>query len=150
MTGVEAVIDRLEQIAGLTAVVGTRIYNGVAPQRVTSPFVVVRNASDMRDPHLKGLDDLGRTGVIVDVYVDEASGVDAKGSANELADVIFGDGNGPDASGLCGWVGTVGGSPPTAAVSFVEYDGRDEDVEFDELRRWRVMQRFMVHWKRMN
>lgn len=150
MTGVEVAIARLKQISALTALVGTRIYNAVAPQKCSSPFVVVRLASDQRDAHLRGLVGLGRTRVQVDYYVDEASGVDAKGQANAGADVIFGDGNGPAATGLCGWVGDVGGSPPGAHVSAVFHAGRVEDEEFDERRRWRVRQDFMVHWKRMN
>lgn len=150
MTGVEVVIDRLKQISGLTALVGSRVYNAVAPQRATAPFVVVRNISDMRDPHMRGLIDLGRTRVQVDAYVDEVSGTGAKAQVNTIADLIFGDGNGTSASGLCGWIGDVGGSPATARVSAVFHAGRVEDEEFDERRRWRVRQDFMVHWKRMN
>ena len=150
MTGVEAAIDRLEQIAPLTTLVNDRIYNSVAPQGCASPFVVVRNVSDMRDHHLRGLDDLGLTRVQVDAYVDEASGADAKGQANAVAQAIFGDGNGPTATGLCGWIGAVGGSPATGRVSGVFYAGRFEGVEFDERRRWYVRQDFMVHWKALS
>lgn len=149
MTAVEAVIERLEGLTALTALVATRIFNSVASEGCASPFVVVRNISDRREQHLRGMTDLTVDRVQVDFYVDETSGADAKGQANAGGDIIFGDGNGPNASGLAGWVGTVGGSPATAAILNVSPAGRRDEMEFDEVRRWCDSQDFMVSWKRM-
>lgn len=46
---IEAVLfTRLSTFAGLTALVGTRIYPSVAPQNVTAPFVTYRRISAVR------------------------------------------------------------------------------------------------------
>lgn len=147
MTAVDVTIERLEDISALTALVSTRIFASHLPQGVTYPALLVRFVGENVDQHLRGRIGLQKDRVQVDAYALEMSGSDPYGVANAVADAVKGDGLGSDATGLFGWIGTVGGSPPTARVRNVELLGRFEDYDPAEQRLVRVSRDYRVHWE---
>jgi hypothetical protein len=148
MTLEQAIYERLLDIAPLTALVGTRIYQLKLPQKPTLPAVRLQRLPGMGSQHLRGPDGLLKTRIQVDAYQAETgeyyTGVTA------IAAAIRGDGLGTSASGLWGWVGVSGGSPAQIRVRNVEllHDGQPE-LEAGELRLIRLRQDFMVHWSGM-
>lgn len=141
MTPEQAVAERLLDIAGVTAIVGERVYVDKLPQGGTFPAVLVQLVSEPTDYHLRGgLRDRAR--VQVDAYASEATGVDAYAQVMSLADAIHGDDAG---SGLSGWVGEIG-SPALRITGILRVD-RSRGYEPDELRLLRQRQDYMVHFR---
>lgn len=147
MTAVDVAIERLEDVSAVTALVGDRIYASHLPQGVTYPALLVRFVGEGVDQHLRGRNGLQRDRVQVDAYALETSGSDPYGQANAVAEAVRGNGLGTTATGLFGWIGTVGGSPPTARVRNVELLGRFEDYDPAEQRLVRVSRDYRVHWE---
>lgn len=148
MTIEQAVYERLSDIAPLTALVSTRIYQLKLPQRPTLPAVRVQKVSGMSGQHLRGPDGLFRARVQVDAYEEETGSWYADVTA--IASAIRGDGLGSNATGLWGWIGYSGGSPPQLSIRNVVlvHDGAPE-YEAGELRLVRIRQDYMVHWSEM-
>jgi hypothetical protein len=135
-----AVRARLLQLPALTALVGTRVYVGHAPQGVVSPFVSVQLIDEVALPHLRGSGGPKRSRVQVDVFARERSGVDAYDTAADIAAAIDGPG---DAGALDGWRGIVDDLLITGAFRI---DRRPLFVVNEQrLERWQLD--YMIHWR---
>lgn len=137
MSAVLAVIARLEAVAAVTAIVGSRIYQGVLPQGGTFPKIRVQRVSEQDELHLRG-----SNGIIADrVQVDSVSdAADAVGIATALDAAIRGNSAG---SSVVGWTGTVGGYTVAAILPGNVREGFDAA----ELRQYKVMRDLLVWWK---
>jgi hypothetical protein len=145
------VIERLEQVSGVTALVGTRLYAVNAPQRPTTPYLRVQLISPNREQHLRGPSYPAQYRFQVDACAAESDGGDPLGTAQDLSAAVIGDGLGDEASGLFGWRGVLGGSPSTIAVQNVELlHAGDREFFPDEMRMVRVRTDFMFHWSPMS
>ncbi len=142
MTVEEAICARVEGLADVVAIAGTRVYLDKAPQGTAYPVVVVQLVDDVNFYHLRGPYGLQRARVQVDGYVQEVSGLDAYAVAAELADAINGDGLGPNASGLSGWHGQVG-SPGISVQGCFRID-RTRYYEAEEVQHVRIRQDYYV------
>lgn len=144
MSPAEVVIERLGNIGGVTAIVGTRIFQLKLPQTPTLPAIRVQEIDVVDGYHLRGEVSLKPARVQVDVFVPERSAQDPLEQAHALADAIHGDGNGTSATGLSGWIGDIGGSPAVRVHGMFRKD-RADTYEGDELRLVRTRQDYMVH-----
>lgn len=147
MTIEEAVRDRLLSLAGVTALVSTRIYLLKLPQRPTYPAVRIQSVGDVETYHLRGKDRMCWTRLQVDAFASEGGVSDPYASAGAVAEAIAGDGLGDQASGLSGFVGGLGGSPAALHVAMVERLDRRTLYDAEELRVVRVMQDFGIYWQ---
>lgn len=142
MSGAEIVAARLATIAGVTALVASRIYQLQLPQRVTLPAIRITLVSRVEPVHLRGLTGLRRERVQVDCYADTG---DALGTARQIADAAYGACQGGEATGLAGWAGTFGS--PAVRVDLIEPLGRNELFEPDELRQAIVSDEYYVNYR---
>lgn len=152
MTPEQAVVERIRDIAAVSALAGQRVYQLRLPQGATLPAVRVQQISDVGDMHQRGETNLYTTRVQVDAYAAESSGNDPYGAATELADAIHGDwqdGSPAPPNGLSGWQGDSSGSPPAIRVLTAIRVIRALSYEPDELRQVRVRQDYQVTWKRL-
>ena len=134
---VAAVITRLEAVAAVTAIVGTRIYQGVLPQTPTLPALRLQRVGEIQRRHLRGGVKLQRARVQIDSYAD---GTDPIGQALALDAAVLGDASG---SALVGWTGTVGG----VTIAAIEPVDVRETYEGEELRQYRVSRDVFVWWR---
>lgn len=141
MTPEIVVCTRLASLSTVVAVVGARIFAGVAAQGTARPFVFVQAISDVRGQHLRGPNAYHQARVQVDCVADTFDG------ANALAAVVRGDGLGTSASGLWGWTGDLGGSPALAHVHNIEYRTSRPMYVAEDVRQFRVMQEYLLHWR---
>jgi Protein of unknown function (DUF3168) len=141
----EAICQRVESLADVIALAGSRVYLDKAPQGDPYPVVVVQLIDDPDDYHLRGPDGARRARVQVDVYAHESSGVDAYDQATMLAEAINGDGLGPDATGLSGFIGTIG-SLGLEVTGCFRID-RVRGYEAEDMRELRIRQDYYVHFR---
>lgn len=136
MSAVVAVITRLEAIGAVTALVASRIYNGVLPQSPTVPAIRVQRIGEDEPMHLRGSSGVFQTRV----QIDSVSGAaDAGGEAAAVDSALRGNGSG---TALVGWKGTVAGVDVQNIQSlFVR-----ERYDADDLRQYRVIRDVMVTW----
>lgn len=136
MSAAVGVIARLENVAGVTALVSTRIYQGVLPQSATCPAIRVQHIGEVRRQHLRG-----DAGIIVSrVQVDAvADGGNPITDAQAVDAAIVGDASG---SALLGFKGESGG----VFIHNVEPAGEREFFDADELRQYRVIRDVLVSW----
>lgn len=142
MTIQEAIVDRLEDIAAVTALVGTRIYASRLPQRGVLPAIRVQVISRMQPTHLRGASGLSRSRVQVDAVAGEQFTPDPSTQAHAVADALHGPGDG---SALCGWSGVVG-SPGIEILAILPLD-EHEMYDAEEIRQYKVMRDYYVWWK---
>jgi len=50
----QSLVDELKSMSGLTALVGTRIYESVIPHKMTLPALVYQTSTEFSEPHLTG------------------------------------------------------------------------------------------------
>lgn len=136
MSAVAGVIARLESVAAVTALVSTRIYLGVLPQKPTLPAIRVQRISENEFMHLRGTSAVYRTRVQVEA-ISNAS--DAAGQALAVDAAVHGDGA---SSGLVGWRGTAGGIEITGVIPATVR----ETYDAGELRQYRVSRDVLVWW----
>lgn len=137
MSVVGALITRLEGVSPVTALVSTRIYQGVLPQSVTLPAIRMQRIGQDEPLHLRGFSGLMQTRV----QVDSVGGGGNPISAAQAVDaVVFGTGAG---SSLVGWRGTVG----SIWIQAVLPAAVRELFDADELRQYRVIRDLLVWWK---
>ena len=136
----EVVRAKLLASAGVTALVGTRVYQLLLQQGPTYPAIRVQLISEPRPNHLRGADGSIRSRVQVDAYAQVGNGTDPYDGAADVADAVR------DAL-----AGTApfddGGSPPETVVTGVFVDNRRVLYEPEELRVVRVSQDVIV-WSR--
>ena len=143
MTIEQAIVERLKDQASVTALVGTRIYQLVLPQRPTLPAVRVQVIDEDDPQHLRGPVGKQQSRIQVDAYGAEAAGYVAVAA---IAAAIHGDGLGGSATGLSGFVGDVGGSPAEIHIAAVQRLTRSPMYEAGELRLVRIRQDYRVTW----
>ena len=141
MTGVDVVVERLGDIAGVTALVGTRIYALILPQSATFPAVLVKNVHLGEDMHLRGMTGVKVERVQVDHYADTG---DMLSGARALADAAYGAG---DATGLAAWAGSLGGSPATKVDRIEPLDRVEGFSNFGGKRQAVVSQDYQVQYR---
>jgi len=135
-----AVVQRLLEVAAVTAIVGSRIYLDRLPQAPTYPAVLVQLVHEPSDQHLRGGARM-RARVQVDAYAQEKSGTNPYDVAVRLADAIHGDGGG---SGLEGWFGSVG-TPPFVVRAVLRIE-RTREYDPEELQLLRQRQDYWIHF----
>jgi hypothetical protein len=130
------VIARLEAVTAITALVSTRIYQGVFPQSPVLPAVRVQHIGEVRRQHLRG-----DAGVVVSrVQVDSvADGGNPITDAQAVDAAIVGDASG---TALLGFKGDSGG----VFIHNVEPAGEREFFDGEELRQYRVIRDVLVSW----
>lgn len=136
MTVEQAVLERLKAAAGVIALVGTRVYQLVIPQRFTPPAVRVALVDDPRTYHLRGGDNLYRARVQVDAVTQETSGGDPYTTATDVSDAC-------DAV-LSGARWSSGDSPVSLVVASCQREGRRTLYEAGELRLVRIVTDYFV------
>lgn len=136
MSAALGVIGRLEAIAAVTALVSTRIYQGLFPQNPTFPAIRVQRIGENEFMHMRGTVGLFRARVQVDSVSNAA---DAAGVAQAIDAAVRGDGA---TTGIIGWRGTVAG---VEVESILPADVR-EDYDPEELRQYRVSRDVFVTW----
>jgi len=146
MSAVDAVMDRLLAITDLTAIVDSRVFALVLPEKAVLPAIRVQQI-DRDDPmHLRGTVGFITSRVQVDHYVARTSGVDAKAIASSMAQAARGRYENGVATGLAGFSGAVGGSPPIQ-VSLIRLADEREEFEFEEKEDVRISQDYFVKWR---
>lgn len=65
---IQALYDKMVLVAGITTLVGTRIYLTEAPQNVATPYLVYKTVTPLRDRHLEGRSNLVRSRIQMDAY----------------------------------------------------------------------------------
>lgn len=136
-----AIRERLLDMAPLAALVGTRVYVDVLPQKPTLPAVRVQRIDEGEDMHLRGPAGVHRARVQVDAVAT------SKASADAVDAAVRGDGLGTGASGLLGWIGAIGGSPAEIDVQTVLPLDVQEFYNAAELREYVISRDFRVIWK---
>lgn len=140
MTPEVAVAERLGDLAGVTALVSTRIYQFKVRQGSAWPVVRVQIVGETTQYHLRGEVGVYRTRVQVDAFAEETSGGDPYAGATALASAIHGDGAG---SGLSAWVGAIG----DLLISSCQRIDRDVMYDAEERRLVRCRQDYMLWWR---
>lgn len=141
MTVDSAIRARLLSLSSVTAIVGTRVYDGQLPQKTTFPAVCVTRVSTVEAQHLRGPDAWSESRVQVDAFAS------TKAAADALSDVMHGDGLGTSASGLRGWIGSIG-SPAFEIRNIVPLDAQEAYFP-NELRLWKVSRDYRVFWRQV-
>jgi hypothetical protein len=136
MSAAVAVITRLEAVAAVTAIVSSRIYQGVIPQDATFPAIRAQRISEDEPMHLRGASSMFRTRVQVDSV---SNATDPIGQATALDALVHGDGSG---SSLVGWKGEAGSVQVHAVLPIAVR----EQFDAEELRQYRVMRDLHVWW----
>lgn len=136
MSAAAAVIGRLEAVAAVTALVSTRIYQGVLPASFPTPAIRVQRISEDEFMHTRGSNGVFRTRVQVD-SVSSAANPIAQAQAVDAA--VRGNGAG---TSLVGWTGTVGGVEVLAILPITVREGYDAD----ELKQYKIMRDVFAWW----
>jgi hypothetical protein len=103
MTSTGIVRARLEALSSVTALVGTRIYETLLPQKPTTPTIRLTPIAGAPEPlHLRGRVGVKRERVQVDCYADSLL------SARAVLRAALGDTVNGAATGLLGWSGSIG------------------------------------------
>lgn len=128
----EALISYLKAIAGITAIVGTRVYGVRAPQGVTLPCLTVQRISTAYE-HTH--DTVGATGNYAQVRFQIDSWAETHSAAKQLSDTVKGALNGKRGAI------TTGAGGVTIGFALVQ----EEDVEDDpDLNFYRVRTEYMI------
>lgn len=132
MTVEEAVRGYLAATAGVTTLVGQRVYQLRLPQNFTPPAVRIHLISEPKDYHLRGPNNTTRSRVQVDSIDVESSGTDPYADANAVATAV------DDA--LSGVPFTYSGFEVTGSFRI----NRMAMYESEELRLVRIIQDYYV------
>jgi hypothetical protein len=143
MTVEEAIIERIEAIAAVTDIVGTRIYKARLPMRPKLPAIRVDAVSELRDAHLRGINTLRRSRVQVDCTSGESDSGDPDHDAEVLANLVEGPGDG---TGLAGGQGLSTGSP-SIQITAIFPANKMERYEPDEVRQSTISRDYWVWWR---
>lgn len=132
-----AVITHLGSTAGVTALVGSRIYKRKLPQSPTLPALVVQLISGPRTHHLRGQSGADRSRVQVDAYVSD-SVADPDADLEAIGTAVLG--------AMDGKRFAVTGMQITGALCV----DRGGVYEAEDLRLWRDRQDYVVWSKSIN
>jgi hypothetical protein len=139
MTGGAIARLRLLDVSPVTALVGTRIYALVLPQKGALPAIRVQQIGETQDAHLRGPTSLAVTRVQVDCVAS------TKAAAEAIEAAVHGDGLGASATGLHGWIGTLGS--PEVSIDAVFPAGRREGHDAEEIQQYVISRDYMIHWR---
>lgn len=153
MTLSDAVKARLLDITPVVALVGQRVFELVLPQNEKRASIRYQVFGKPFTQHFRGRVNQFSQRCRVDAYVgiDQGNG-DPIGLARDIGEAVIGDGLGTNASGFAGWVGVVetSSASPDDSIHVLGVDVLDDGepmFEEDELKRIRLRQEFMVHWR---
>lgn len=132
----QALHDKLADTAGVSALVGSRIYPLLAPQRATRPYVTYQRISTERDFALDGGVGRAQGRIQIDAWAETQLG------ARAVADAIR--------AALHGFTGDIawGGSPAaTATIRACRLvDERDFIDDEAQPRLYRISMDFLIAW----
>jgi hypothetical protein len=134
VTEEEAVCERLLSTAGVTALVGTRVYQLKLPQRPTLPAIRVQLINSTEPYHLRGGSAWHQVLIQTDAVAEESAG-DPYATAVAIADAIH--------LSLSGQRFDLG-SPVTLEITGMFRQSRVPMYESAELRQVRIMQDYLV------
>ena len=148
MTPAEVVRARILEIAAATALISTRCYSVVFPQKPTWPSARTQDIDQLEDLHLRGSVGVIEGLVQVDVISGVRSGVSALAEAKDVMAAIHGVDAGFSSgapTGLLGFRGTV--SSPGISVDVIlpaGYREFYEDIPVSGERVWHVQRDYRV------
>lgn len=145
MTPAEVVRTRILAITAVTALVSTRVYSVIFPQKPTWPAVRVQDIGQIEELHLRGSVGVIRGRVQVDVVSGERSGVSALAEAKTVMALIHGATQGfasNVATGLAGYSGSIGS--PAVQVDVIEPVDYRERFEAEEVRAYLISRDYFV------
>jgi hypothetical protein len=137
------IIELLESMAPVTALVGTRIFSNRLPMSGVLPAIRVQVIDGYQDAHLRGVNALCKSRVQIDCVSGEAFTSDPDGEADALAEAVHGPGDG---TGLAGFQGVTPGSPSLAITAILPLNKR-VNYYADEVRQVIVMRDYYVWWR---
>lgn len=125
---------RLQAVAAVTTLVGTKIYAGALPQNAPAPAILLRNIDRVTESHLRGMGGL----MMARVQVHQAG--TTREQALAVASAVEGDGAG---SALSFFSGTVSGT----RVALVQPGSVDEEqFHAGEILQWEIVKDYEVHY----
>lgn len=140
MTIEEALYSKLASVAGITALVSTRIYPDAAPQGATRPLIVYRHSGRTDKACLSG----DQSGLVLDDFELLAEGLEREDCA-QIRDAISDGLDGTTARGTWGGVGGLavrGCTITTASAS------QEQPPEASEDFRREALLDLTIIWKR--
>lgn len=147
MTPAEVVRERILAISAVTALIGSRCYSVIFPQKPTWPSARVQDINEIEDLHLRGSVGVIEGLVQVEVISGQRTAVSALSEAKQVMALIHGATQGfaaGIATGLLGWSGSIGS--PAVTVDVVRPAGYREfyeDISATD-RVWRVQRDYRV------
>ena len=139
MTVVAAVVTRIESLAAVVALAGSRISATHIDQDSEMPAVGVYLVGKIWGQHLRGPDNIKTARIQVD------SVATTKAEADELAIAVRGDGLGPQATGLLGFKGRL--LSPGFEFEAVRFGGERESYEAPPVRQYRVQIDYLIDFQ---
>ncbi len=137
MTVAEATRERLLDCPPVTALVSTRVWKDIAPQKPVLPFVRVERIDQSQPIHCRGPVGVDQAVVMV------TSVATTKAAAEAIDAAVEGDGLGSNATGLFGWAGSVG-SPATVTFRVVKHEDVRDGYTDAEFRQFFVKRLFRI------
>lgn len=127
--------------AAVAALVGTRVYTGVMPQRPTLPLVTLKKIDKLSDLTLEDAVGPNTLRVQVDCWAQDGTGTSGVDNVRALADVVNGSDDQSSAGPLHGYHGTSEGQRINLIRLLVE---RSTEYESDT-KLYRVSADYAVH-----
>jgi len=140
MTIEDALFAKLSSVAGITALVSTRIYPDTAPQGAAQPFLIYRQSGRSDRACLSG----ERSGIVTDEFDLMAEGLD-RAALSAIRDAVQAALDGTTARGLWGGVSGVNvrGCLVDTAIA-----NKETPPESSEDHRRELVLSLTVIWKR--
>jgi hypothetical protein len=136
MDVVTALRDRMMDLSAVTALVSSRVYVQVLPQRPTLPAVRLQKIDEQQ-----GMQFRGSIGVVrARVQVDAVS--TTREASLEIDQAIAGTGDG---TGLIGWRGTV--ASPSEEILAILPSNVTEQYDADDLNQFKVIRDYIVWYR---
>ncbi len=134
----DAIRTKLLATAGVTALVNQRVWTLILPQSPTLPAVCVQLIDEQIDDHLRGIQEIDKARVQIDVYAGKNSS-DPNGTAHDVMDAVMAALT-PEPFSVAG----VGSPAIGRDVLHVHPEGRQPSFIAEEKLQVRIQQDFMV------
>lgn len=128
--------ERILDLAAVTALVGSRVYVQILPQRPTLPAVRLQKIDEQQGMQFRGVIGMARARVQVDAVST------TREASLAIDQAIAGAG---DASGLLGWRGTAG-SPSVEIVGIFPVNVT-EQYDAEDLNQFKVIRDYFVWYR---
>jgi hypothetical protein len=136
---VAAVRLRILDIDAVTALVASRVYVQILPQRPTLPAIRLQRISDIQGMHLRGAGGKSSARVQCDIVA----------TTREAALAILAELDGPgDGSALIGWRGEVGS--PGFEIDSIAPANITERFDAEDLTQFKVIRDYFVDYQAMH